>query len=566
MEGNLDQYTMAALTQEAIDCLPNALTIFDESLVPLLANKVSRELYEQLHSAMASGRSYREATFLSIKAAEPKLCDDEAWQLADMLEALFRSGDTVEVSHNGGRIFRTTYTLMSGNRYVAIAVDITELRQREQELIQAKQQADAANQAKSAFLANMSHEVRTPLNGILGMAQVLTQTDLTSQQRECAEIVIESGGNLKTLLDDVLDLSKIEAGRMELAPVDKDFHNVLRRQQRLWLARAEEKGIALTLAIEESVPRYLHFDAVRLGQCISNLVSNAIKFTESGEVAIKASSRKEAQGAAIAIAIRDTGIGMSQAGAGRLFAPFMQADASISRRFGGTGLGLVITQKFAQLMGGDVTVTSKEGAGSTFTLSFLAEPVSDVAAEATTEATGEAILRRNSLHGKKLLLVDDHQLNRRVGRLFLEPEGAFIIEAENGLEALEKLAGNCFDLVLLDIHMPVLDGIQTLKRIRASLEPWHDIPIVALTADAMSGDRERYLAEGMDGYISKPIDKLDLLNEIHRLLGSETLQDFRFPDAKVASPEFLVEATLREEDLANLLAEMDGALQSRSTH
>jgi len=142
MEGDLDQYTMAALTQEAIDCLPNALTIFDESLVPLLANKVSRELYEQLHRAMASGRSYREATFLSIKAADPKLCDDEAWQLADMLEALFRSGDTVEVSHRGGRIFRTTYTPMSGNRYVAIAVDIAELRQREEELMQAKQQAD----------------------------------------------------------------------------------------------------------------------------------------------------------------------------------------------------------------------------------------------------------------------------------------------------------------------------------------------------------------------------------------------------------------------------------------
>jgi len=565
MEGDLDQYTMAALTQEAIDCLPNALTIFDESLVPLLANKVSRELYEQLHRAMASGRSYREATFLSIKAADPKLCDDEAWQLADMLEALFRSGDTVEVSHRGGRIFRTTYTPMSGNRYVAIAVDITELRQREEELMQAKQQADAANQAKSAFLANMSHEVRTPLNGILGMAQVLMQSNLTSQQREYAEIVIESGGNLKTLLDDVLDLSKIEAGRMELAPVDNEFRNVLRRQQRLWLARAEEKGIALTLTIDESVPLYLHFDAVRLGQCISNLVSNAIKFTESGEVAIKATSNKVARGAAISITIRDTGIGMSQAGAGRLFAPFMQADASISRRFGGTGLGLVITQKFAQLMGGEVTVTSIEGTGSTFTLSFVAEPASDVTAETATEVIDKAIAGRNSLHGKKLLLVDDHPLNRRVGRLFLEPEGAFIIEAENGVEALEKLAGDRFDLVLLDIHMPVLDGIQTLKRIRASLEPWHDIPIIALTADAMSGDRERYLAEGMDGYISKPIDKLDLLNEIHRLLGSETLQNVRLFDAKIASPEFLVEKIFREEDLVNLFAEMDGERLYRST-
>jgi CheY-like chemotaxis protein/nitrogen-specific signal transduction histidine kinase len=455
---------------------------------------------------------------------------------------------------------------MSGNRHVSIATDITELRQREQELIQSRQQAEAANQSKSSFLANMSHEIRTPLNGILGMAQVLAQSDLTPAQREQAEIVLESGKNLKALLDDILDLSKIEAGRMELAPVEKDFPHILRRQLRLWLPRAEEKGIALTLAIDESVPAFLRFDAVRLGQCVSNIVSNAIKFTEQGEVAIKASSRLVPQGVATTLTIRDTGIGMSQATEARLFAPFMQADNSISRRFGGTGLGLVITQKLARLMHGDLTVESQEGVGSIFTLSFIAQPVAELQAPTGNEGTRLAVRGHNSLRGKKLLLVDDQAVNRRVARLFLDPEGYCVTDAENGQVALDKLAAERFDLVLMDIHMPVLDGIQTLKRIRASVEPWRDVAVIALTADAMSGDRERYLAEGMDGYLSKPIDKVDLLMEIQKLLGVEKAPVTTRPaktSAKNPAPESKAEASLSDQDLAGLLAEM-GAAAPRS--
>ncbi len=538
------------------------------NLVPILANKVSHEIYEVLHAAMNAGKTYREATYLSIKAADPKLCDDECWQLADMLEAMFRSGDTVEVTHGGGRIFRTSYTPMSGNRHVSIAADITELRRREEELVQSQQQAEAANQSKSSFLANMSHEIRTPLNGILGMAQVLVQSDLTPEQREQAEIVLESGKSLKALLDDVLDLSKIEAGRMELAPADKDFHHILRRQHRLWLPRAEEKGIALTLAIDDSVPIFLRFDPVRLGQCISNIVSNAIKFTERGEVTISASGRPVPQGASITLAIRDTGIGMSQATADRLFAPFMQADSTISRRFGGTGLGLVITQRLARLMGGDVTVASQEGAGSTFTLSFIAQPVAELVAVHVNEASRPAMQSRKSLRGKKLLLVDDHPLNRRVARLFLVPEGYRVTDAVNGMEALEKLAAEHFDLVLLDIHMPVLDGIQTLKRIRSSPEPWHDLPVIALTADAMSGDRERYLAEGMDGYISKPIDKLDLLIEIQKLLSVEQTTcalPHNSANGKNQLPDNGAEVLCSDQELARLLAEMGAASTKTSS-
>ena len=555
---------MAALIQEAIDCVPTALTIFDENLLPILANKMSYELYEVLHAAIKAGKTYREATFQSIKAADPQLCDDECWQLADMLEALFRTGDTVEVSHSGGRIFRTSYTQMSGNRHVSIALDITELRRREEELIQSQQQAEAANNSKSSFLANMSHEIRTPLNGILGMAQVLVESGLTPEQRELAETVLESGKSLKALLDDILDLSKIEAGRMELAPVDKDFHQVLRRQLRLWMPRAEEKGIVLTLAIDKDVPIFLRFDAERLGQCIANIVSNAIKFTERGEVAISTSSLPLPGGTAITLKIRDTGMGMSPATSDRLFAPFTQADSTISRRFGGTGLGLVITRRLARLMDGDLTVESQEGVGSTFTLKFAAQPVSELAAASVNQGAAPTGPMMTSLRGKRLLLVDDHPLNRRVGRLFLEPEGFHITEAVNGLEALEKLAAEHFDLVLLDIHMPILDGIETLRRLRKSPEPWHDVPVIALTADAMSGDRERYLAQGMDGYISKPIDKVDLLMEIQKLLGAERPHEPHPAANQKPAREPTSETPLSEHELADLLAEMGGESQRSS--
>ena len=517
IEDARSEYEMAALMQEAVDCLPNGFSVLDENFLPIMANEVSRTAFRSFHEGVARGLTYREASFTVIRRAMPDAPEEDVWLAVDTFMRELIGGATVNFTLPDGKIFKTTFRPMSHNRCVAVSIDITELARRETELLASHRQAEAANQAKSAFLANISHEIRTPLNGILGMAQVLVQGKLRPEQREQVDIILESGKALKALLDDVLDLSKIEAGRMQLSPIGKDLRHVLRRQQRLWQLRAEEKGIALRLEVAKDVPSFLCFDPVRLGQCVSNLVSNAIKFTAQGEVAVRVSADPLPDATRISITVADTGVGIPPAIVGCLFTPFTQGDNSMSRRFGGIGIGLVITRNLAQLMGGDVTVASEPGKGSVFTLTLLAQ-AADAAlmdAAAQPEQTARAT---DGLRGKRVLLVDDHPFNRRVAQLFLAPEGYQITEAENGQAALDRLAEQTFDIVLLDMHMPVLDGIQTLKRIRASAEPWRDVPVIALTADAMSGDRERYLAEGMDGYVPKPVEQRELLAEIARLI------------------------------------------------
>ena len=283
---------------------------------------------------------------------------------------------------------------------------------------------------------------------------------------------------------------------------------------RLFEPQVSARSIGLNCSIAMGTPRSLSFDPVRVRQCVTNLVSNAVKFTEAGQIDVQVSARETGENAyLISIAVTDTGIGIEEFVLGTLFSEFTQADGSTTRRFGGTGLGLAITRRLARLMGGDVTVTSKPGVGSTFTASFHARYSGcALSGKEVREAQGGAHDR--TLSGLRALFVDDNRINRHVGRLMLQPLGVTVIEAENGREALDRLADRQIDLVLLDVHMPVMDGIETLKHIRASSEPWSQLPVIAVTADAMSGDREDLLQRGMDGYISKPIDRNDLIAAI----------------------------------------------------
>lgn len=425
------------------------------------------------------------------------------------------------------RLFTRIHRDASGRqtRAVGLMLDIHEQKQQELALVEAKVQAEAAIEAKSNFLASVSHEIRTPLNGILGMAQVLQDEPLTEAQKEGVNVISHSGHTLMALLDDVLDISKIEAGKLEISPVDGELGVTLERIRRLFQVRARERGIDVRLEIDGSLPPVLRYDPVRVRQCFSNLLSNAIKFTEQGCVTTRVSGEPiDDSRWRVRIAVTDTGIGIAKETMPRLFEAFTQADASIGRRFGGAGLGLALTRKLARLMGGDVTVESMEGEGSTFQLIFMAERGEKVPVEPRQPALAtndEGSVR--SVMNARVLLVDDNPVNRHVVRLFMAQLAPQIVEAVNGEEALARLDEQDFDIVLLDVHMPVMDGREAIRRIRASDRPWKDIPVIALTADAMSGDRERYVEMGMDDYISKPIDARELATKYVSLLRGRPL-------------------------------------------
>ena len=390
--------------------------------------------------------------------------------------------------------------------------------------------AEVAHASKSAFLATMSHEIRTPLNGVLGMAHSLKSDNLPREQADKVMTILDSGKTLMSILNDVLDLSKIEAGRLEIVPSNADLRHIIGRVHKLYLPMAEEKGLLLTLQMDEDIPQYVSCDRVRVRQCLSNLLSNAVKFTEKGEVAVRVSCEQgEGVAVSIVISVSDTGIGMSEEICRRLFAEFTQAESTTARRFGGTGLGLAITRRLARLMQGDVTVESAPGEGSTFSFNF-ATTIVQTGPTPMPESASVLPVASGGLRGKRVLVVDDNAINRQVAQLFLRLMDVEVSEAENGLVALELLATQRFDIILLDVHMPVMDGAETIRRIRASNAAWSGVAVIALTADAMSGDRERYRAMGMDGYASKPISQDELILEMYRVLGQAAPVQVRTSD------------------------------------
>jgi signal transduction histidine kinase/CheY-like chemotaxis protein len=522
-EDELPGYNEIAFLQEAIDCLPYGFAILNAEFLPLHVNRTALEAFHVYYRGVERGLSYLEATFESVRSTWPSASEAECWQITDMRQTLLTSGKPTDVKTADGRIFNLIYRPMSGNRYVAISTDVTEERRMSKDLEAARHRIESVRRAGSTFLSNVSHEIRTPLNGILAMARQVERGGLDDEgQREHGHVIVTSARALKRLFDDVIDLSRIEAGQMTLAPTSEDLEHMLAQQLRLWRPLAEEKSLALSLEIAEDLPSQLSFDPVRLGQCVSNLLGNAVKFTEKGSVEVKASRYDHEGGLGLRIDISDTGMGMSADKVNKLFVPFMHTESAFSRRFGGTGLGIVLTQKLARLMGGDLTVASSPREGSVFTLTILANAMQEEAKptfSAEDEKHSLEMARRALGHRKRVLVVDDHPLNRRVARIYLEPAGFIAAEAVNGQEALDRLAQDHFDLVLMDIHMPVMDGLEALRQIRGSSKSWRNIPVIAFTADAMSGDRERYSAEGMNGYICKPIEKRDLLAEIGRVLG-----------------------------------------------
>jgi PAS domain S-box-containing protein len=400
-------------------------------------------------------------------------------------------------------------------RVVGIAEEITDRKRYEEDLIHAWEGADAANRAKSRFLANMSHEIRTPMNGVIGMLQLLQTTSLTSEQLRYATVAQESGQALLALINDILDLSKIEARKVTLENLRFDLKSTVEGVVQLLRVPANAKGLNFHSRVSPEIPLLLRGDAHRLRQVLTNLAGNAIKFTEHGEVRLEAMlEQRSGEKVTVRFSVTDTGIGIRPDQTKRLFSPFTQADASTTRKYGGTGLGLAICKQLVEMMGGTIGVDSREGNGSMFWFTAVLE----LAPEAQLQPANECEDRRagatpGSTPTKpagKILIAEDNATNREVALAQLRKLGYQADAANNGAEAVRALEHGGYDLVLMDCEMPVMDGYEATRRIR-SAHP--GVPIIALTADAMSGDRDKCLKQGMNDYLAKPVD-LSLLAEV----------------------------------------------------
>jgi signal transduction histidine kinase/DNA-binding NarL/FixJ family response regulator len=528
------------MLDDALDSMTGGVGIWgrDERLIQCNAayRAVNRDIPDIVQPGTTLEAAARGAMRAQYELLELPVPGDEVERLAQAIVTLHRRGEgALEFPVGREAWTRLTAARTKSGGYVSLFTDISELRHRQRELRRerdvakaARDEAEAANQAKSTFLATMSHEIRTPMNGVVGTAELLAREPLTERQRRMVGTVRSSAAALMRIIDDVLDFSKIEAGRMELEEAPFSLRALIATAAEALSAQVDRKGLALTIDVDPDTPDALLADATRLRQILLNLIGNAAKFTEVGSIAVRARALvMDDTSVTLALSVIDSGIGMTAEQQARLFKPFSQADSSTTRRYGGTGLGLSIVRRLAELMGGTVAVESAPGRGSTFTVTIKARRGNDFAS-----AEEEAQMLTLPAKGLRVLAVDDSEINLEVLVGQFEILGLPLDTAANGIEALTLWRDRAHALVLTDIHMPDMDGFELTRQIRAEeaiLPGPPRTPIVALTANALKGEADRCLAAGMDDYLTKPLTLERLREAVARWALGKTGEETALP-------------------------------------